>query len=191
MHVAGDVEAVGIFEVGGIAVGRERREDQRRIARNLDAVPDDVLRVGAQLLRDRRESAGLSRKALGRLAKLSDSTVKFVETGLHPPSRATLIRLIDVPELKLTWADAPGHPPPPAVRSEPPTTPDERPWLHTQLNCILTPSYDPLAYITQFSRFLNGAGGHIEQSLAYLDPFSAAAYLQICHGHIAVTTLRR
>lgn len=150
----------------------------------------EQLQEFGKLLRDRRNAAGFSRVLLARKAKLSDATIKFAETAVHPPSRATLIRLIDVPELKLTWADAPGHPPPPAVRSEPPTTPDERPWLHTQLNCFLTPSYDPLAYITQFSRFLNGAGGHIEQSLAYLDPFSAAAYLQICHGHIAVTTLR-
>ena len=64
-----------------------------------------TLRKLGQLLRDRRESAGLSRKALGRLAKLSDSTVKFVETGLHPPSRATCLRLLSVAALNLQWSD--------------------------------------------------------------------------------------
>lgn len=61
-----------------------------------------------QLLRDRRNQAGLSRTQLGRKAQLSDSTVKFLETARHPPSRATVLRLIAVPELKLSWADVPG-----------------------------------------------------------------------------------
>lgn len=74
-----------------------------------------LLKVG-RLLRDRRENAGLSRKALGGLAKLSDSTVKFVETGLLVPSRATCLRLLSVSALALSWSDlAPfaGSPPEP------------------------------------------------------------------------------
>ena len=63
------------------------------------------LRKLGLLLRDRRESAGLSRKSLGRLAKLSDATVKFVETGLHAPSRATCLRLLSVAALDLQWSD--------------------------------------------------------------------------------------
>lgn len=62
-----------------------------------------------KLLRDRRNAAGLSRIELGRLAMLSDATIKFTESARHPPSRATLIRLIGRPELRLTWDDAPGH----------------------------------------------------------------------------------
>lgn len=66
--------------------------------------PAPLLRLG-QLLHDRRRRVGLSRKALGRLAKLSDTTVKFVETGQHPPSRTTCLRLLGVPELNLQWQD--------------------------------------------------------------------------------------
>ncbi len=64
-----------------------------------------------RLLRDRRNQAGLSRLQLARKAKLSDATVKFVETARHPPSRQTLLRLVGVPELKLEWSDTPGYSP--------------------------------------------------------------------------------
>jgi transcriptional regulator with XRE-family HTH domain len=62
-----------------------------------------------QLLRDRRDAAGLSRVALGRLARMSDATIKLTESARQPPSRATLLRLIGVPALRLTWDDVPGH----------------------------------------------------------------------------------
>lgn len=63
-------------------------------------------------------------------------------------------------------------------------------WLASHLNCFLTPSYDPLETLAKFTRLLQGAGGHLEQTLAYLDPFSAAAYLRLCQQHLPVTTLR-
>jgi transcriptional regulator with XRE-family HTH domain len=62
-----------------------------------------------RLLRDRRNRAGLSRVQLARKAQLSDATIKFIETARHPPSRASLLRLIDVPALRLGWADVPGQ----------------------------------------------------------------------------------
>jgi transcriptional regulator with XRE-family HTH domain len=63
-----------------------------------------------KLLRDRRNQAGLSRLQLARKAKLSDATIKFIETAHSPPSRTTLLRLVAVPELKLSWAETPGQP---------------------------------------------------------------------------------
>lgn len=61
-----------------------------------------------KLLRDKRNQAGLSRMELARKAKISDATVKFVETAKHPPSRQTLLRLVNVPELGLKWSETPG-----------------------------------------------------------------------------------
>ena len=78
------------------------------------------------LLRDRRNATKLSRLALAHRAKLSDATIKFIETARHPPSRATLIRLLAVAELHLTWADVPGPHEPPA---EMPATPALSPQL--------------------------------------------------------------
>ena len=130
-----------------------------------------------KLLRDKRSAAGLSRNRLARMAKLSDATVKFIETARHPPSRATLIRLVDVPELKLTWADVPGHDSP-AARP----TIDVTPAKALDLNWFVAPGYDPIRMVTDLGRFLNGAGGHIEQTHVYLDPQSAAAYLAVCRN---------
>ena len=93
-----------------------------------------------RLLRDKRNAAGLSRVQLARRAKLSDATVKFTETARHPPSRATLIRLIGVSELKLRWADVPGYPVPPSAETSDPPLRAECTGLASQLNCLLTPS---------------------------------------------------
>lgn len=82
-----------------------------------------LMKLG-RLLRDRREKAGLSRKDLGRLAKLSDGTVKFTETGVHAPSRATCLRLLGVAALELTWSDlAPFAGPPPELTQSSPEPP--------------------------------------------------------------------
>jgi len=62
-----------------------------------------------RLLRDKRNHAGFSRLQLARKAKVSDATIKFIETARHPPSRATLLRLVAVPELGLRWAETPGY----------------------------------------------------------------------------------
>ena len=143
-----------------------------------------------RLLRDKRNAAGFSRVQLGRRAKLSDATIKFAETARHPPSRATLIRLIRVAELQLRWSDVPGHPAPTAE-------PDDTPALRTEslgrplkLNCLLTPDYDSLAMVEDLARFLNGAGGYVEQTHAYLDHYSAADYLAICHNLLSAAALR-
>ena len=73
----------------------------------LVATPEQLQDFG-RLLRDKRNQAGFSRVKLARRAKLSDATIKFLETARHPPSRATLLRLVGVPELGLRWADTPG-----------------------------------------------------------------------------------
>ena len=62
-----------------------------------------------RLLRDKRNQAGFSRVQLARKAKLSDATIKFIETARHPPSRATLLRLVAVAELGLRWTETPGY----------------------------------------------------------------------------------
>lgn len=62
-----------------------------------------------QLLRSRREAARLTRKALATKAGLSSATIKFLETGrLTHTSKATAVRLIQVVELSLGWADFEG-----------------------------------------------------------------------------------
>jgi len=143
-----------------------------------------------RLLRDKRNAAGLSRVQLARRAKLSDATVKFTETARHPPSRATLIRLLGVSELKLRWADIPGHLAPPLTETSDSPLPAESSGLASLLNCLLTPSSDSLPLIADLGLFLNGAGGYVEQTHAYLDHYSAADYLALCQNSLAAATLR-
>ena len=139
------------------------------------------------LLRDRRNAAGFSRVQLARRIKLSDATIKFIETARHPPSRATLTRLIGVEELKLTWDDTPGPFSPPIAER---ALVLDRPQALSELNCLITPSFDPVRMTVELGRFLNGAGGHVEQTNAYLDHQSAAAYLALCHQSAVTAGLR-
>lgn len=139
-----------------------------------------------RLLRDKRTTAGLSRVQLARRAKLSDCTIKFAETARRPPSRATLLRLVGIGELKLGWAEVPGRPSPPTLeRSDAPRLEDAG-----SLNCLLAPSYDPLRLVADLAQFLQGAGGYLEQTSAYLDPGSAAAYWTLCQNLLLSTSLR-
>ncbi|MFO0580020.1 MAG: helix-turn-helix transcriptional regulator [Polyangia bacterium] len=134
------------------------------------------LRTFGQLLRDRRNAAGLSRGALARKALLSDATIKFIETARHPPSRATLIRLVGVAPLGLTWDDVAGL----AGAAEPPVLsspggiedgpPERTRWF-------LADDFDWLRLVTERDRLLRGPGGYVPAQLAYVDPHNAIEYL--------------
>lgn len=53
------------------------------------------------LVRLRRELAGLSRAKVAKHARIAEATLKLLENG-HRPSRSTLLRIVNVPELKLS-----------------------------------------------------------------------------------------
>lgn len=69
------------------------------------AYPKAALQNLGDRLRDHRNRAGLSRKELGRMARVSDATIKFLETATKPPSRKTFLSLLAVRELGLKWDD--------------------------------------------------------------------------------------
>lgn len=126
----------------------------------------------SQLLRVRRESAGLSRRRLAKLAKLSEATIKLLEAGQTRPTRATLLRLLLVEALRLSPTELPlshldlskslAHLAPPVPR----------------VSGYVIAHFDPLALLEDLDRTLAGAGGHIEQSQLYLSSHSALAYLR-------------
>ncbi len=150
------------------------------------------LRTFGALLRDRRNSAGLSRVALAKRAKLSDATIKFAETARTPPSRATLIRLLAVPELKLTWEHVPGKlSVAPLGALELVSDTSQRASESRELNCYMAPSLDPVQSVLDFGSFLNGSGGLIDPAGVYLDHQSAAGYLAICIQQGAILEHRR
>lgn len=129
------------------------------------------------LLRDRRSAAGLSRAALGRRCKLSEAMIKLVESASRAPTRKTLIRLVGVQELGLSWDDVAilgGDAP---LSGSPPSSeePEQR------LNCLMAPRCDPVRIEAELRRLLQGAGGHVDQWAAYHDPRGALAYVTTCH----------
>ena len=103
------------------------------------------------LLRDRRNAAKLSRVALAQKAKVSDSTIKFTETARHPPSRATLIRLLSVAELHLSWAQVPGQHDPPTATQDIPTPPPQS--LPPPPPAAAEPSPDPAQFLMDLIGF--------------------------------------
>jgi transcriptional regulator with XRE-family HTH domain len=91
------------------------------------------------LLRQRRESAHLSRVELGKRAGLSDRTIKNIEHAQTSPSRDTVVRLLDVAELGLTWTDVLGDP----VKQEPDSTSENG------YNCYIPHGYDSVRMVQQ------------------------------------------
>ena len=133
-------------------------------------LPDQFQRFST-LLRTRRESAHLSRNELGKRAGLSDRTIKNIEHALVSPSRDTVVRLLDVTELGLTWTDVLGDP----VKTDADSTSENG------YNCYIPPGYEPLRMVQQLVRMLNGPGGHLEQTYTYLEHRSAIAYMALGH----------
>ena len=143
-------------------------------------LPDQFQRFST-LLRQRRESAHLSGIELSKRAGLSLRTIKNIESGQVSPSRDTVLRLLEVEELSLTWKDVLGDPMQSAT-SDPATD--------TSYNCYIPPGYDSMRMVQQLVRMLNGPGGHIEQTNAYLEHRSALAYVTMCRDVEYVTAYR-
>jgi transcriptional regulator with XRE-family HTH domain len=143
-------------------------------------LPDQFQRFST-LLRQRRESALLSGIELSKRAGLSLRTIKNIESGQVSPSRETVLRLLAVEELALTWKDVLDDPTQPSASS---------PATDTNYNCYIPPGYDSMRMVQQLVRILNGPGGHIEQTNAYLEHRSALAYVSMCHDVEYVTAYR-
>lgn len=111
-------------------------------------------------LREAAGPDGMSRVALAKRAGLSRNTITNIEAGKTNPVHATLIRLLAVPELGLSHSDIPWRQPTEGDFSSAP-------------NCWIAPGYDPIKMFVDLITLLNGQGGSIEQTYAYLDPKSA------------------
>lgn len=72
------------------------------------AYPWAELKKLGGLLRDHRNRAGFSRNELARMMRVSDVTIKFLETASKPPSRKTFLSMFTIPELRLKWEDFAG-----------------------------------------------------------------------------------
>ena len=143
-------------------------------------LPDQLQRFST-LLRQRRESAHLTGIELSRRAGLSPRTIKNIESAQVSPSRDTVLRLLGIEELGLTWKD---------VLDDPAEQSGSDLATESNYNCYIPPGYDSMRMVQQLVRMLNGPGGHIEQTNAYLEHRSALAYVSMCHDVEYVTALR-
>ena len=134
----------------------------------------------AKLVKQRRESLYLTQRELSKRAGVCERTIKNIERLEVSPSRDTVVRLLEVEELGLTWPDVLGEPP----KQEPDLSSDSR------YNCFIPHGYDSLRMFQQFVRMLNGPGGHIEQTNAYLEHRSAMAFVAMCQEPANVARLR-
>lgn len=141
------------------------------ISVNLGSLPPEDL---ADLLRRRREAAGMSQQRLADRAGLAPKTIRNMENGQHRPSRETLGRLLAVAELGLIATDL-------LLMSE----------NHERPNSWFLPSYDRKRLVDQMSETLNSAGGVLEQTSLYLDDQSAADWIALCGNPAFTTSLRK
>lgn len=103
-------------------------------------------------LRVARELAGMTQTALARKCGITRGTIYNIEEGITEPSPGTARRLRDKSGLKFDIAD---HAPP--LAHDP----------------LFSPRYDPMALAAEMVSVLNGPGGTLEQTFAYLDAQSA------------------
>jgi len=130
------------------------------------------------VLRQRREEAGLTQAQLASYANLSISLIRKLEQGWNMPTRATLLALCSVADLKL-------------VPSEVTTLPAMREDSHRLApNCYLSPGFDAVSMMTDLGQQINGSGGAIEQTYVYLDPKSALDWIQLANSPSYVAAFR-
>ena len=149
-------------------------------------IPPEAWKMFGRRLREKRLAAGLTRVQLAQKAKCSDASIKFIESARNVPTRRILSQLVKVTELRLSWSDVPGSA---EVVIDQPVAEVEAPAVvSSELNCFL--AEDPLEMVIELGRFLQGAGGHVEQTSAYLDHQSAAAYMAMCQQSPVAATIR-
>lgn len=124
-----------------------------------------------------RKAADLSRSGLASRAGLSRNTIANIEEGKNNPVHATLMRLLTVAELGLSHADVPWRQPTEGELSAAP-------------NCWIAPGYDPIKMFVDLITLLNGQGGSVEQTYAYLDPKSALNWFSLSNQSSYATVYR-
>jgi len=123
------------------------------------------------LLRHRREAAGMSQTELARRASIDRATIRNIEAGRTAPAPGTLRRLRQVAELGLPAEDLAGGPPP-----------ADHDWIG--------PLYDPMRLAADCTAMLNGPGGTLEQTYAYIDGQGAADWYAYSNADSYVTSFR-
>lgn len=138
--------------------------------------PTKLHEFGA-LLRGLREAASQSLTDLAALSQLSKSTLINLEHGRVNPTHATVLRLLSVRELGL-------------LREQVPWQQQAEGDAASSPNCWIAPGYDPIKMFVDLITLLNGHGGPVEQTYAYLDHQSALHWYSLANQSGYVTEHR-
>jgi transcriptional regulator with XRE-family HTH domain len=122
----------------------------------------------AALVVKARQAVNLSQSQLAARAGLAKKTIWNVEHGVAMPSKDTIFRLLFVKELGLSSDQVPWRLKPQAGSGAAP-------------NCWIAPGYDPLKMFADLFEAVNGPGGRLEQTFAYLDHQSADNWNKLCN----------
>ena len=122
-------------------------------------------------LSTKRMEAKMQQKELASRLDVSTQTIRNLETAEKRPSQQLLLKLLDILELNLTIGDLIG----------------EKNSANLTLTSWLAPQYDPNKMLEDLVTNLNGTGDTLEQSTAYLDPRSAADWLDFSLSHGILT----
>lgn len=130
------------------------------------------------VLRHHRDEAKLTQEQVADYSGLSLSYIRKLEQGSKPPSRNVLLALCSVPDLKLV---------PPEVTSLPAI---REYGFRLAPNWYVSPTFDSLQMLHDFSQQLNGGGGSVEQTYVYMDHQSATDWIQLCNTPSYVAAFR-
>lgn len=109
----------------------------------------------------KRIAAKMQQKELASRLDVSTQTIRNIEAAEKRPSQHLLLKILDITELNLSIGDLIG----------------EKENADLTLTSWLAPQYDPTKMLGDLVTKLNGTGDTLEQSTAYLDPRSAADWL--------------
>lgn len=129
-------------------------------------------------MRHHRDEAKLTQEQVADYSGLSLSYIRKLEQGSKPPSRNVLLALCSVPDLKLV---------PPEVTSLPAI---REYGFRLAPNWYVSPTFDSLQMLHDFSQHLNGGGGSVEQTYVYMDHQSATDWIQLCNTPSYVAAFR-
>lgn len=117
-----------------------------------------------------RELSGMNTAELGRLARLSRTTVSNIEEGKTAPGIDTVERLAEALHVSPAWLGF-----------------GEDALVDLSAHRI-APGFDPLKLSAELAPLVNGAGGHIDQMYLYIDLAGAAQWRSLVDSYKGLPT---
>lgn len=145
----------GERRIKGLLALLARREEPREVRSPMDP---EQFRQFAEVVRQRRQLAGLNQEQLAKAAGLSLTTIKGIEAARQNPCRATLCRLLAVSELGLEVGSVSRD-----VQADPGWAP----------NSMMAGRYNAARLFEEMVDLVNSPGGSFEQTYLYVDGQSA------------------